>query len=51
LSVSKLVMSLAPVLQRHALRYGKLMITTDADDDGNSIVALLVNFFHRFWHA
>lgn len=31
------------------LRYGKILIYTDADTDGNSISALLINFFYKFW--
>ena len=31
------------------LRYGRIYIYTDADPDGNSIAALLINFFNRFW--
>ena len=31
------------------LRYGRVYIYTDADPDGNSIAALLINFFNRFW--
>jgi len=31
------------------LRYGKIFIATDEDEDGKNIAALLVNFFYRFW--
>lgn len=31
------------------LRYGKIYISTDADVDGHSISAALINFFHKFW--
>ena len=31
------------------LRYGRILFYCDADVDGNSIVALLINFFHKFW--
>lgn len=31
------------------LRYGKLMITTDADSDGMHILGLIINLFHKYW--
>ncbi|XP_076440250.1 DNA topoisomerase 2-alpha-like isoform X2 [Babylonia areolata] len=31
------------------LRYGRLMIMTDQDQDGSHIKGLLVNFIHHFW--
>ncbi len=31
------------------LRYGKILIYTDADPDGDAIAALLINFFDKFW--
>jgi len=31
------------------LRYGKVLIYTDADYDGSSIAGLLINFFGRYW--
>ena len=36
-------------VNRHLLRYGKIYITTDADEDGKNISALLVNFFYTLW--
>jgi len=36
-------------VNRHLLRYGKIYLTTDADEDGKNIAALLVNFFYHFW--
>jgi len=32
-----------------SLRYGKILIFTDADFDGNAISALLINFLYRYW--
>lgn len=31
------------------LRYGKVLIYSDADPDGDSIAGLLINFFGRYW--
>jgi len=31
------------------LRYGRILLLTDADTDGNSISALLLNFFNKYW--
>jgi DNA gyrase/topoisomerase IV subunit B len=31
------------------LRYGKLLIYTDADPDGDAIASLLINFLDKFW--
>ena len=31
------------------LRYGKIMILTDSDHDGDHIKGLVINFIHKFW--
>ena len=31
------------------MRYGRILIYTDADKDGDSITALLINFFNKYW--
>lgn len=36
-------------LDTKGLRYGKILLYVDADFDGNSIAALLINFFHKYW--
>ncbi len=36
-------------VNRHSLRYGRIYITTDADEDGKSICGLLTNFFYLNW--
>jgi DNA gyrase/topoisomerase IV subunit B len=33
----------------NALRYGTIVICTDADTDGYSICAQLINFFYKYW--
>lgn len=36
-------------LDLKGLRYGRILLFVDADFDGNSIAALLINFFHKYW--
>jgi len=36
-------------LEGNGLRYGKVMIMCDQDNDGSHIKALIINFFHHFW--
>ncbi len=34
---------------RPFLHYGRIVVATDADEDGNDIMTLLVNLFYQFW--
>ena len=36
-------------IKQNSLRYGKVVICTDADTDGYSICAQLINFFYKYW--
>lgn len=42
-------LSLTKKAKREDLRYGKIYVATDADEDGKSIAALVVNFFYQKW--
>lgn len=42
-------LSIGERANRFKLRYGKVFITTDADEDGKDIASLLVNFFYQLW--
>jgi DNA topoisomerase-2 len=42
-------LKLGQVVELKHLRYGKVLLYTDADVDGNSISALLINFFYKYW--
>ncbi len=42
-------LELGKPMARSQLRYGKLVIMTDADDDGHHIKGLLIFLFHRHW--
>ena len=36
-------------VELHSLRYGKLLIMTDQDQDGSHIKGLVINFLHHNW--
>ena len=40
---------LGEVADPEKLRYGRVLIYTDADTDGASIAALLINFLYKYW--
>lgn len=35
--------------EKEKLRYGQILLFVDADQDGNAIAGLLLNFFYKFW--
>ena len=47
--MAALGLKLGEKLNVDKLRYGKILFFVDADTDGNSIAALLINFFFKFW--
>ena len=42
-------LKLGQTIDIKSLRYGRILFYVDADFDGNSIAALLINFFHKYW--
>lgn len=42
-------LKLNTIPKRDELRYGKIYIAHDMDEDGKNIGALIINFFHYFW--
>jgi DNA gyrase subunit B/topoisomerase-4 subunit B len=46
--LSALGCGIGPKFDRDRLRYGRVVILTDADSDGHHIAGLLITFFYRF---
>jgi DNA topoisomerase-2 len=42
-------LKLGQAIDLKSLRYGRILFYVDADVDGNSIAALLLNFFYKYW--
>jgi DNA topoisomerase-2 len=42
-------LKLGQEIDLRSLRYGRILFYVDADVDGNSIAALLINFFYKYW--
>jgi len=42
-------LKLGQTIDLKSLRYGRILFYVDADVDGNSIAALLLNFFYKYW--
>ncbi|PIC43081.1 hypothetical protein B9Z55_009958 [Caenorhabditis nigoni] len=38
-----------PTPSKESIRYGRLLILTDQDEDGSHIKGLVINFIHKFW--
>jgi DNA gyrase/topoisomerase IV subunit B len=47
--VNSLGLEVGKRANRSALRYGRVYVATDADEDGKNIAALLTNFFFTLW--
>ena len=47
--MASLGLKLGQQVNKEELRYGKVLFFVDADKDGSSICALLINFFYKFW--
>lgn len=47
--MSAIGLAIGQKANRENLRYGKIFIAHDADEDGKNIGALLINFFYTYW--